>query len=110
MAGGEHLGAELGVGASADQHEIGDESDELVGECREAWRRIMPNGTGDPPARGPTAELRLDAEKDDTRTDADRVTPHLCHDGLQGRRRPACRAGWERRPVDPSPSVTGSGI
>ncbi len=36
----------------------------------------MPDRTG-APARGPTAELRPHAENNDTRTDADRVTPHV---------------------------------
>jgi hypothetical protein len=33
MAEGKHLGAELGVGAGADQHKVNDEEDELVGEA-----------------------------------------------------------------------------
>ena len=33
MAEGKHLGAELGVGAGADQGEVDDEEDELVGEA-----------------------------------------------------------------------------
>jgi hypothetical protein len=33
MAEGKHLGAELGVGAGADQDEIDHEEDELVGEA-----------------------------------------------------------------------------
>ena len=33
MPEGKHLGAELGVGAGADEHEIGDEAHELVGEA-----------------------------------------------------------------------------
>ena len=35
MAEGKHLGAELGVGAAAEQHEVDDEEDELVGEPEE---------------------------------------------------------------------------
>src|SRR5262252_6644980 len=34
MPEGKHLGAELGVGAGADEHEIGDEAYELVGEAK----------------------------------------------------------------------------
>ncbi len=30
---GEHLGAELRIGAGADQHEVSNEADELVGEA-----------------------------------------------------------------------------
>ncbi len=33
MAEGEHLGAELRIGAGADQHEVSNEADELVGEA-----------------------------------------------------------------------------
>ena len=33
MPEGKHLGAELGVGAGADEHEVGDEAHELVGEA-----------------------------------------------------------------------------
>jgi len=33
MPEGKHLGAELGVGAGADEDEIGDEAHELVGEA-----------------------------------------------------------------------------
>ena len=33
MAEGKDLGAELGVGAGADQHKVDDEEDELVGEA-----------------------------------------------------------------------------
>ena len=33
MAEGKHLGAELGIGAGADEHEVTNEADELVGEA-----------------------------------------------------------------------------
>ncbi len=33
MAEGEHLGAEPRIGAGADQHEVGNEADELIGEA-----------------------------------------------------------------------------
>jgi hypothetical protein len=33
MAEGEHLGAELRIGADADDHEVSNEADELVGEA-----------------------------------------------------------------------------
>jgi hypothetical protein len=33
MAEGEHLSAELPIGAGADQHEVSNEADELVGEA-----------------------------------------------------------------------------
>src|SRR5262249_21107814 len=35
MAEGKHLGADLGVGAGADEHEVGDEAHELVGEAEQ---------------------------------------------------------------------------
>ena len=43
MAQGQHLGAKLGVGAGADQDEIGEEADKLVGEGEKHGSGIMPD-------------------------------------------------------------------
>ena len=55
MAESKHLGAELGVGAGADQDELDHEEDELVGEAREACTWNAPRRHDDPraPPAGP---------------------------------------------------------
>jgi len=52
MAEGEHLGAELGVGARADEHEVCDEADELVREAEQ-------HGDGSCPIGDPTIERAM---------------------------------------------------
>ena len=53
MAEGKHLGAELGVGASADEHEVSDEADELVREAEKHADGSCPIGSDGLLARQP---------------------------------------------------------
>ena len=57
MAEGKHLGAELGIGAGADQHEIDDEEDELVGEAEKHACGTLPTAATIR-GHGPLAQLR----------------------------------------------------
>ncbi len=57
MAEGKHLGAELGVGAGADQYEVDDEENELVGEAEKRARGTRP-AAATIRGRGPLAQLR----------------------------------------------------
>ena len=57
MAEGKHLGAELGVGAGADQDEVDDEEDQLVGEAEKHARGKRPAATTIR-GRRPLAQLR----------------------------------------------------
>jgi hypothetical protein len=45
VAEGKHLGAELGVGASTDEHEVSDEADELVREAEKHADGSCPIGS-----------------------------------------------------------------
>lgn len=77
MAQRKHLRAELGVGAGADEDQVGEEASELV---REAWQRILPDLPDRPSAAktvwpGPAGHLPS-AEEAPIRTDAGRFTPH----------------------------------
>ena len=59
MAEGKHLGAELGVGTGADQHEVDDEEDELVGEAEKHARGTRPAAaTIRGAVRWPSSEIR----------------------------------------------------
>ena len=57
LAEGKHLGAELGVGAAAEQHEVDDKEDELVGEAEKHAGGTRPAGATirrrSPPAPAP---------------------------------------------------------
>ena len=57
MAEGKHLGAELGVGAGADQDQVDHEEDELVGEAEKHARGTRPAATTIR-GRRPLAQLR----------------------------------------------------
>ena len=58
MTEGKDLGAELGVGAGADEHEVEDEADEVVGEAEKHARGTRPAAaTIRAPARWPCQEV-----------------------------------------------------
>ena len=75
MPKGKHLGAELGVGAGADEHEIGDEAHELVGEAEKHGDGSCPITPAIRAGEGARA-LPPPRPEGAIRTDAQGVTAH----------------------------------
>src|SRR5262249_28775819 len=110
MAEGEHLGAELRIGAGADEHEVSNEADELVGEAEKHADGSCPIARQ---SAGETAGSRQEALRPASawganRTDGARVTAHLASEHVAHRAVGALPAQLQSLALDPPIPPSGS--